>query len=71
MKQLKFRIVRATFKNESFTFIRNQGQNDHAEGIKGGVIYIHHFGTGYQELIFASNEKASKWWKKHCLSIAK
>jgi hypothetical protein len=48
MKQLKFRIVRATFKNESFTFIRNQGQNDHAEGIKGGVIYIHHFGTGYQ-----------------------
>ena len=44
----------------SLNFIRNAGQRDIPNA---GVIYLHHFGTGHQELVFASHERAAAWAK--------
>ena len=30
------------------------------EGVRG-VVYLHHFITGFQELVFSSHQKAQQW----------
>jgi hypothetical protein len=52
-------MKQTTDKKQSLTFIKNGKMND---GKTPGVIYVHHFGTGYQELVFPSHEMANKFF---------
>jgi len=34
-----------------------------------GVIYVHHFGTGWQELVFVDHDAAARWAAQHAVTI--
>ena len=36
-----------------------------------GVIYVHHFGTGYQELVFADHAAATRFAQSRDMEISK
>jgi len=61
---MKLFISKSTFKGVSFSFLRKQRQDEGAPSgdIKNGFIYLHHWGTGFQELIFETREAANSWW---------
>lgn len=60
------------FQNSTFSFRSNQRPHEVDPGgyIKRGVVYIHSWGSGFQELIFESKEDAGKWWAAECKRLA-
>ena len=46
---------------ETLNFLRKTNRNDTGHP---GLIYVHHWGTGYQQLVFASKEAANIFKEK-------
>lgn len=43
----------------TLTYVKRATKN--ANGLQDGYVYMHHFGTGWQELVFSTHENANKF----------
>jgi hypothetical protein len=48
--------------NQTLTFKGKATKN--VQHVSSGVIYLHHFGTGWQELVFNSHDDAQRFAEK-------